>query len=572
MSIDTKTAPSRSCLSSVGLAERLAIASVVCLGAIASLGILGGLLDVRSVSFLSAVAVVATGITCGLVTTRGSQRAGVDDVDVGRSVVIVPMVFLLSAARWLIRPAGTRLSWLVDTWDGTTNPGVVSYSVVSGNIGRDTTVLSQWETYPRAPHFAVAQLARIAEGFGFGSATDRATIYAIGLWFTYAVMLLAVGVVAMKLSYALGVPSRLAIVGAVVAQSMLMLAGNLEKTLLLHSLSFIACIACCVSLVAVWISLDHATQISPRHLLVLSLHIVVVVETYPLMLPFVVVVLGLLVHRHRGRIPLHSVGAVTAFALPLAIAAPRLLGQAQNSVTENQVSGGGHLLFLSSFAVLVVVVVSTVAVGILATSHRPGRGAALVLAGAIAVPVAAWLLVGNFDRTYGANYYPKKAELFVLVVVAAVVPAALLKALSRLITRMGPASMAVTMVVVVLMATWNGPLSLPRLIESSSQSRRYVDIALHEADNPSEVVIFGSNVTMSTYTSMLANLLDKNYWSVGYANDRLLRMFQQISVAKKETPPQELCKMVSRRPAELVIVDSKSTKRISCDSLDSSQP
>lgn len=289
------------------------------------------------------------------------------------------------------------------------------------------------------------------------------------------------------------------------------------------------------------------------------------------MLPFVVVVLGLLVHRHRSRIPLYSPGAVTAFALPLAIAAPRLFGQAQNSVAGNQVSAGGHLLALSSFAVLVVVVVSTVAVGILATSHRPGRGAALVLAGAIAVPVATWLLVGNFDRTYGVNYYPKKAELFALVVVAAVVPAALLKALSWLITRLGPASMVVTMVVVVLAATWNGPLSVPRLIESSSQSRRYVDIALHEADNPSEVVIFGSNVTMSTYASMLANLLDKNYWNVGYANDRLVTMFQQISVAKKGTAPQGLCKILSHRPAELVIVDSRTTKRIFCDSPDSSQ-
>ena len=552
--------------------SQLVVGSSASLGGITCLGLLGGLVGVRSTNSFSALLVVAAGIALGVFAAQRLDVESSAHSRTDRFTLVVPGLFLAAGLRWLVRPASIRLSWLFDTWDGTTNPGVVTYSMVTGNIGHDTSIVSQWETYPRAPHFAIGQVARLAEGVGLSSATDRTTIYALGLWFTYSIMLAAVGLVAVRLAQVLGFDRRVALPIALVAQAFLCLATNLEKTLLLHSLSFLTCIAVCMSLVVVWLSLEQRDELHWRGLLLFSLHIVVVVETFPLVLPFVAVIVMVMVARFGKQIPFQSPFAMASLIVPLAIATPRLLDQFQHSTQTDHVATGGHLLALSSGLVVALGLVGILGAIVFAFRHRVGRHAAIVLVGSILVPAAAWVMVGNFDRTYGLNYYPKKVELFTLVVVVAMAPVALLRPLRQFRRHLvGKAAGAITAALVVL-AIWNGPLSTPSTIPADSPARRYITAAFDEADNSSESVVFGPNVMMSTYASMMSNLIDKKYWSVGYTNDRLLTIFQQLSVADPNTAVQQLCSVLIRKPAVAAVVGATTSYRKRCDSMGFSRP
>ena len=543
---------------------RSVVSSSTTLGVITCLGLIGGLLDVKSSSFMSALFVLSVGIAIGIAATPCFSGAPPGHSAQTAITLIIPTLFFGSAVRWLFRPASIRLSWLFDTWDGTTNPGVVTYSMVTGNIGHDTAILSQWETYPRAPHFAIGQVARLAEGVGLTSASDRTTIYAIGLWFTYALMVAAVGIVSIRLAYVVGVDNRVARWGALLSQAFLVLATNLEKTLLLNSLSFLSCIAASVSLVAVWLSINQRDELRWRDSLVVSLHIVVVVETFPLILPFIAVILAVIVAQFRRRIPFQSSAAILSLSVPLAIAAPRLLDQFQHSTQTDHVSTGGHLLGLSTGLVVALGVIGAVGAAMLAFSHRSGRYASFLLVGSILVPAAAWAMVGNFDRTYGLNYYPKKVELFTLVVIVAMAPVAFLRLLSCFTRRLGAKMGGIATATLVVIALWNGPLTTPRVIALNNPARQYIIAAFGEADRASESVVFGPNGMMSALSSMMSNLVDKHYWSVGYTNDRLVTIFQQISVASPNSAPDQLCSFVTRRPAVVVALGQGSPTRLRC--------
>jgi len=545
-------------------ATRFVVGSTACLGVITSIGLLGGLLGIKSTTGISGFVVVAAGALSGWYLSRRLEEPVASRGRGDLVILALPTLFVASALRWLVRPPSIRLSWLFDTWDGTTNPGVVTYSMVSGNIGHDTSILSQWETYPRAPHFAIGQLARVAEGIGFTSASDRATLYAVGLWVTYALVLAAVGVVMVRLAGAMGVNERAARPFAVVAQSFLLLSTNLEKTLFLHSLSFLACIAACLSLVVLWLSISSRGELTWRSLFLISLHVVIVVETFPLMLPFVAIILMVLLVRFRSTIPTHSVTSMSVLLVPLAIAAPRLIDQFRHSSKTDHVSTGGHLLALSEGTAISIGLFGVVGAVLLMRSRGVGRSAAAVLLGAILVPATAWMMVGNFDRTYGVNYYPKKVELFTLVVVVAMAPAPLVGLLRRVLEMLSVRAVGTALTAVAALAVWNGPLTAPRLVASSDPARRYIVATFDEANRASESVIFGSNVMMSTYASMMANLIDKEYWTVGYTNDRLLTIFQQLSVAKPDTSVEDLCRVVSRRPADVSLISERRVTRTRC--------
>lgn len=545
--------------------ERLIIALVAWLGTTTCIGLLGGLVGVTSTTFLSAVAVHLIGVVLGACVTLPAAKLKSDDRSFFAPTLGVPILFFVSSARWLIRPAGARLEWFLGTWDATTNPGIVTYSLVTGNIGDRRATISQWDTYPRAPHFAIGQLSRIAEGFGFDSAVDRATIYALGLWFTYAVLIAAVGVTLVCLARAIGTDHRVASAASIVAQSFMMLSINLDKTLLLHSLSFLACIATCLSLFIVWLVIAREEFISWRGLLIVSLHVVVVIETYPLLLPFVAVVLAVMILQFKMRLPFHSWSGMMALVAPLAIAAPRLIDHLHFAVAVDQVAAGGHLIALPVGEAITCGAVGLTAV-LLLGFHRPlGRRAAAVLLGALIVPIVSWVMVGNFDRTYGMNYYPKKVELFALAVVVAMAPVALISRVGFLTKKLHSKKSGLVLVLIVSLAVWSGPLTTPSVNSGRNSARPYVEAALAEADNPSEVVIQGRDVMLSTYATMLSNQLDKRYWSTGYNGDRLVVMFQQLSVVKRNTPALKLCRYVSRRPAEVIILEKGTTTRVACD-------
>jgi len=317
--------------------------AIATLGNLTCLGLLLGYLNLRSTSFISASSVLLVSLSAALRLTGGVLTSH-EPRPRSNTALIVPLLFLLAGCRWLFRPSDVRLSWLFRTWDGITNPGLVTYSKITGNIGSDISTLTQWETYPRAPHFALGQLSRVAEGLGYGNTSHRLTIYAVGLWFTYSLVILGIGTVIKRAGDALKLNNRRTSVVAILAQLSVVVSGFLDKTLLLHSLSFLACIAVCLSLIALWVDHVNDVELKWQQVLLGALHLVVIVETFPLIYVFVTVYFGLFFRRFVASESFKDPLAVASLVVPFAIIGPRLLQQMRVATASNHVEAGGICL------------------------------------------------------------------------------------------------------------------------------------------------------------------------------------------------------------------------------------
>jgi hypothetical protein len=547
-------------------ANRLLITGTSFLGLTTTVGIVLGWVDGGSRRWWTAAILLLGAFALSLLITRRNHPSNNVPTALDFLPALLPTAFVLAASRWLFQPAGVRLSWLIDTWDGTTNPGVVTYSYITGSIGRDSEVLTQWEAYPRAPHFLLAQIQHLLDLFGTQSISSRTTVYALGLWVSYAFVLLAVGVLARAILDSFGITSRLSSLVVVMVQLPLGLSWFTEKTLFLHSLSFLASILASIAMLSHWLNVRRRLTASWRDVAVLALSTTVVVETFPLLLPVPLAVWFLfLLHLGCG-VPTDGWKGIVVGALVLGIAAPRLYQQAVHSAATDHVSTGGHLLALPTWAViasLVAVVVGSLRFGFSSKSSRQGVLAVVLLAIA-SVPGVAWIMVGNFDRTYGVNYYPKKVEIFAFIAILAFVPALILGFgwFRRVDINRRTTAFAVAMVSLLFLVL--GPGRSLRLAPSESVSARLVSAALEEAAFESESIIVSGDTYSSTLASMLSNLLDERNWSRGYVNERLLGLYQQLSVRLNAEPDESLCNIPTDGRAVIVRIDGGQTSRARC--------
>lgn len=546
-------------------ADRIVVGVSGILGIITCAALVCGYFDWHLNSAVGALGILMVGVLGGLFL-GGRPTFGRTEIFVGSTVWIVPSLFLLAGLRWFLQPADIRLGWLFETWDGTTNSGLVTLSRVLGNIGRHSAVITQWETYPRAPHFVLGEIARVCEIVGLGTAADRVTIYAIGLWLTYAALLLAVGALTVRLGQLIGGGARGLAFLATISQSALIVPALLNKTLFLHSLSFLMCVVTCISLTLLWIELSQKSSPDWRSASCLVLHVVLIIETFPLVFVFPVAVFALFLRRFGWAGILGSKHLVLAVSIPVAIATPRLIDQVHAALETDHVAMTGHLLAFSMRTVQVAMVIGVLGIVVLFRSKGTAREVSILMAGALLVPVVAWVMVGNFDRTYGVNYYPKKVEFFAFYYLVATAPLAVfcLRKATPIFRSRFPLGVA-TAVSTVVLALWIGPATEPRVVSTQNPARRYLVQSLEEAQRPGQAIIFGKNAELSAYASMFSNLNDRTFWDLGYLNDRLVTIFQQVSTAKSDAEAEDFCQIV--RGGLAVIVDLRQgVRRTACGS------
>jgi hypothetical protein len=547
-------------------ATRLVLFANSFLGTTTSIGIVLGWTGTGSHGPMSSLALLACGLSASHFITRKHSTSTERSESTEKSVVLLPLLFLLLSGRWLLRPVGSRLSWLASTWDGTTNPGVVTYSFLKGSIGRDFSSISQWQSYPQAPHFLLGQVQNLAEILGTQSASSRATIYALGLWTTYALLILSVGVLAQELLHSVESSSRLISIAVPTIQMPLILPWFLERTVFLHSLSLLTSLIASTAMITQWLHMRSQPVTRWRELVVFALCTTAVIESFPLLLPIPIVIWILTLLDLRRRQLENSGRSAVIVCLLLAVAAPRILLQAQQNAANSHVSIGGHILAIPTPLVYLAAAFVLFSSVRLASSKTfaASRSLVTIILSIASVPLLTWIQVGNFDRTYGVNYYPKKCEYAAFVVLLGFVPLILLG--NEKLRRVNPMKSwtCVMITITCLFGAYFGPLRLPRMPNPNSSIARLTSEALNEASLPSESLIISEDTPASILASMLSNQLNTRTWSLGYVNDHLTSLYQQLSVRLNVDSDAELCALLSDSSGSILRLSETDVSREKC--------
>jgi hypothetical protein len=547
-------------------ANRLLITFTAFLGMTTSVGIVLGWMNTGSRHWRSATLLLVFSLAFAIFLTHPNGLGNVRRSTHKWVPAALPAIFILTSVRWLFQPAGVRLAWLIDTWDGTTNPGVVTYSYITGSIGRDARVLSQWEMYPRAPHFLLSQIQHVLDLFGVQSISTRATTYALGLWVTYALVILAVGVLARAVLDTTHLTSRTSLMAIPLIQLPIGLSCFLDRTLFLHSLSFFAAIIGSIAQLAHWLTLRQQPKTTWKDVAVFALCTTVVIETFPLLLPVSLVTWLLFLLRSTRSGTTDGWKSIVVLALVSAIAMPRLHQQAVHSAASDHIALGGHIFALPVWTLLLAVAVMAFTIArTWCQSKNSAGGAVTAIAVAILLaPAVSWATVGNFDRVYGVNYYPKRVEYFGFLAALSLLPALVFSFPKLRNIKLSVRAFIIFICAVATFFVCLGPGRKPTVVARDSGTAKLVTAALREAAFESESIIANGDTYSSTLASMLSNLLDLRNWSRGYVNERLLGFYQQVSVRLNVEPDESLCDILTDSRAVIVRLDGGIANRERC--------
>jgi hypothetical protein len=175
-----------------------------------------------------------------------------------------------------------------------------------------------------------------------------------------------------------------------------------------------------------------------------------------------------------------------------------------------------------------------------------------VVSGAVMVPAVIWAIVGNFDRSFGVNYYPKKAEYVTLVMLVPIATGCCAMVFDRLIRSTDRARVVsrITIVLVVVFGAAQvvrGPGEyLVRKSGGNSEAAGLLDAALAEARRPGMSVIFDERrPDLSINASLLSNYVDESFWSEPNSQTRNFVLGQQLLGFQPGQSLTDFCPIIS---------------------------
>ena len=509
---------------------RLAAAYLVLCAVFVTIGLLLGVLGIELSGFAPRLIFPLGLLSAALLLTRfsGNQPFLVRQPSAPISIWLTPLLFLVVTGAVLLRQPSVGMRWLLDTWDATSNPGVVSTTRVLPSLDFYPNLITGWEGYPRGTHFIAASVANI---FGDGATSfPVATLKSLFsmTWLIYALIILFVGLLANRTGMTLGFSNKWNQIMAVGAQAFLMTPFAITHLLMLHSLAFLGAILSC--LIVTLIVLER-TEVSPAFhsgelILSIASGYVLVGSSYPILLPVIVatilLVLRSLVEQNRrdnGKIYL-SLHVFVGFIMASVVTS--MLITMQDRVNPSGIyKAGGQLypidarwLILEFFLVLFLCLYCLRRRGFL-SSITP----IFILGAAVAVPLMMWILAGSRDRSFGVNYYPKKAEYASAILClpfALVGFAGLCRALRfhRIIGRKIGITLTTLAPVFMLVQLWRGPIqTFWGTRETDAIASALIDAALTEAKIPGRsLMIDDRQALLSWNATLLSNYIDKSFW------------------------------------------------------------
>jgi hypothetical protein len=428
-----------------------------------------------------------------------------------------------------------KFAWLLNTWDGGSQPGIVTQIWHQGNINYVGEIPTGFIGYPRAVHFVEAIIGSITHGPSY-SANFAVTFFAVLNIVFYCVLVVSIILLTISLTATYQNRSKKPVdmLSAMVASLVVLLvmfSSTMVKGLFfLHSVNFWIAITCV--LVSVLISLRIISDrnrsdnfpVGPVDILCLTSCTTLTAHSYPVLLPLMFLVIATLCvlvgfkKPPKLTIKLFSTG----FLINLIVIVVGVISFI--NVLSYPSTEGDRFKFTGALDVLPVLLVIATVVGSLtwlAHCYIKGKGSrkeivfqSSFVIGSTGLWGALWILAGSFDRTYGLNYYPKKYEYYLLLAMlpfCAVLTGSIFTNLAARFSRSAQRYVATPLIVGIVAISGLLDFAL-QITKSNSDYQQLGSAVLFEANESGPSTIVASTGEISLPASIMANSIDLTFW------------------------------------------------------------
>jgi hypothetical protein len=355
----------------------------------------------------------------------------------------------------------------------------------------------------------------------------------------------------------LGISDKWNQAAAIGAQAFLLTPFVITHLLMLHSIAFLGSIlSCLVVMLIVLENIEKSTGHKSGELLLFSASAyVLVASSYPILLPIIVVTFFLCGHsilkqqRRDNEGFYFSTHSFSAFVM-ISVATSMLVTM-QDRVNPSEIFKAGGQLFPIDAGWLILEFFLVIMLCLHFLKRRGFRSSiapTLLIGAAAAIPLLMWTLAGSRDRSFGVNYYPKKAEYAAAILclpfaVAGLVELCRTLRFHRIVGRQfGAALMALTPAFMVVQL-WRGPIhTFWGSRETDGVASALIDAAISEAKIPGRSVIFDERQALLSWNAtLLSNYIDKSFWQIPGGQTANIILIQQFVGRTEKQTILDLC-------------------------------
>ena len=409
------------------------------------------------------------------------------------------------------------------------------------------------ENYPAGSHYVASWLADLFPSSFLNSPLMTVHSFAALLFVSYCLIIALVG----QLSNELGILSKqnraMRLSMGLVAQTLLLTSFFIKNLLLMFSLSFITALATTLTLLLIFVKNLHSRSEPGRvqPIIAFSLALIVIMNTYQtflfvafLMFVFLVTSTSArqVVKNLNGNISSQMSLIFFAFSLSLVLVQLTLTSNSVAASTTSRFSLVGHIIAID---VRLVVVISALSLGILFSKNTRVLCATFLISVFFTVLIS-WWLSESFSRAYGLNYYAKKSEYMLIVLLVPMATAGLgflLRPVFALIpSRIFGVGMSLGLIAICSTCMLEGPyFSLLKSSLDNTTEERLMGLALSEAGIGGRSVVWNElRPDISRNASLMSNYVDLTSWVEPDSHSLTYVMAQQLSIHTGE-PWSESC-------------------------------
>ncbi len=475
-------------------------------------------------------------------------------------ILVIPGLFFISMFSLAVVTPNRVIAYLLNTWDGSSNAGLVRGMQVAGAIDfSPRNRIGQWSNYPRGAHYVASWIADLIPGGGVLEPRQTALVFVLVIWTIFTLLVIQAGRLVSILASNFGVSERNRLPAVLLSQVLFITPLILNQVLRLHSLAFITALA--VSLYALVHCIKTTLQkaeVTINYLFTLSVIFLVATNTYPIAVPIVLISALPLLFRSICFIQgndstKRTITIALISTMMISSGCISFLSLIDATNPEERYSLGGHMHVLD-LKWIYAAIFTSVLVSLFAMLHN--RLAGLVSLSATIILFAMWrllwILADSGDRTYGLNYYPKKMEYFLLVLLAPVSFSLLLVFKSDVFRVIKTPFLMISWCVAIPIVCIQIYSGIYKVMLKPIASDRYADVIVpiiqQEAVVKGRSIIWDSSAPdISRYGSFLTNYLDVSSWEVAYPDTWELNVIlhQQLVGKTSDSEILELCPIVS---------------------------
>jgi hypothetical protein len=556
--------------------------SFICLfGFIITFGLIAGFLSFRITDLI--VRLALGGISLGLLllnlrTIQSRQRGSKFVRPTLTPVAILPSIFVLAIGLLFAIKSSENMHFLLGTWDGTTNPGFVTAMRFFEQINGFPQIKGA-EGYPSGMHYVASWFADLFPSFGQPSSLSTIQAFAATFFVVYALIIAQVGELTRDLCRAANLKKSFQLIAGFAAQLLLVSPFFIKNLLMLYSLAFLGAVSVTLSMLLFSLKRQRALveEDNQRSGIVISLGLLMLSVSYPTFLlvglfllfiflfqPSISHVLIVLVRTAIGKMTV----VLLSFSLSVVVVQVMQAAIPSSLSAVSRFSLSANIIALSGRFVLAVSLLAiTCALFFYKRKLSDGRILFLYLIPVLITVITSWLLSNSFDRSYGPNYYAKKSEYQLVVLLAPLAICGFFQVVECL------ARLTKTLNLVVIAFVFATVFSAPVILRdglfsalvsptiSNRTGSKLMAYALQEAEiNGRSIIWDDSQPYLSQQASMMSVQIDPTSWLEPDQDNLFLVMAQQLSIHDSTIAWVNYCNLVKSRSfgnGRIVEIDNK---------------